>query len=223
MKKKLPALWTKIHFKFYPRLKTIELPKPHIRSNPDFYKVLINRRSKRDFQNKEISIKELSSLLYYSGGVVHKKGSNLDLTRRTYPSAGARYPIEIYPIIVNVQDIDKGIYHYNVLDNKLEFLLKGDYSGEMPVICNHQNWLEKANIYIVLSAVFNRNLVKYKQRGLRYIFMEAGHVGQNIYLNSTVLGLSCCAIGGFNDARLNELLDIDGENESAIYLLAIGK
>ncbi len=65
-------------------------------------------------------------------------------------------------------------------------------------------------------------MIKYKERGYRYILFEAGHLGQNIYLVSKALGLKCCAIGGFDDDKFHELLDIDGDNEAVLYAFAMG-
>lgn len=76
---------------------------------------------------------------------------------------------------------------------------------------------------IIITACFNRTLQKYGERGYRYVFLDAGHVGENIYLSSSYLNLGCVAIGGFDDDKLNDTLGIDGKNESSIYVLTIGK
>ena len=86
----------------------------------------------------------------------------------------------------------------------------------------NQNWVKKSGCIILISAVFKRNTIKYGDRGYRHIMQEAGHLGQNIYLISSALGLGCCAISGFNDEELNNMLDLDGVNEGVIYSFSIG-
>ena len=85
-----------------------------------------------------------------------------------------------------------------------------------------QDMILKAPMVLAISAVFERTTMKYKERGIRYLFQEAGHLGQNLYLASTALGLKCCALGGFDDDSFNKLLDIDGEIEGVIYVFALG-
>lgn len=223
IKKTIPLLLSKIHYKFYPRIDHIDFPK-NSSSESDLVNVLTKRKSVRKFSDKPITKQQISNLLFYSTGVIRNNDNNknADSIRRSYPSAGARYPIETYVLAFNCKSLSSGIYHYNVLDHKLDFLLKGDYSKEMIKLCRDQKWIGDTGITIVLTGVFNRNMVKYKKRGLRYIFMEAGHIGQNIYLVAEHLNLGCCAIGGFKDQQLNDLLDVDGDNESALYILGIG-
>jgi SagB-type dehydrogenase family enzyme len=86
-----------------------------------------------------------------------------------------------------------------------------------------QEMLGQAAVCVVLSAVFQRTRWKYRERAYRYILLEAGHIGQNLYLSATSLGLGACAVGAFHDDKLNDLLGVDGEEEAALYILAVGK
>jgi len=99
--------------------------------------------------------------------------------------------------------------------------LRGNYKKEI-LKSTGQDLIKNSSLIILISAVFGRTMVKYKERGLRYIFIEAGHLGQNISLVTEKLGLGSCAIGGFLDKEINKLLDIDSQKESVIYIFAIG-
>ncbi len=219
--KHYPSIWKKIHFKVYPRFEKIILPS-NFKRKSELEKILLKRESRREFNGNAISIEKLSRLLFFSCGI-SRKGKSWDESRRTYPSAGARYPLEVYIAAFNVENMKPGIYHYNVKEHALEILKKGYFKRSFIKITNYQNWIKDASILILISAVFRRMTIKYKNRGYRYVLFESGHMAQNFYLESENLDLKCCAIGGFLDNKVNELLDLDGVNESVIYILAIGE
>lgn len=86
----------------------------------------------------------------------------------------------------------------------------------------NQKWVEKSNAVVILSSIFGRSAVKYSDRALRYCYIEAGHLAQNIYLLATSMEMACCAIGGFLDRDISEILDVDPKVESPLYMIAIG-
>lgn len=219
----MPKEWETVYFKEYPRMPKIFLPKP---KNLDFPlgKSITGRKSERDFNGESIDLGNLSQILFYSAGIIEKKENDWNKTRRAYPSGGARFPLEIYLIILRGnQELNEGAYHYNIKEHLLEELLKKEElkGGICSIIW--QDMIFTAPAILVVSAVFERNTMKYKERGYRYILFEAGHLGQNIYLVSTALNLKCCALGGFDDDKFNDFLDIDGKDESVLYSFAVGK
>lgn len=220
-KAEIPLSWVKIHFKSYPRFKQIKLPTSISSGHMTLEKSIIYRRSKREFKNKPLTAKDVSKILFYSAGIT-KKGKTWDYTARAYPSAGARYPLELYPVILNVKDIPKGLYHYNVKTHSLELILEGNFKKQMLEYLD-QDWIKDSAMIVLISAIFNRTKVKYGERGYRYVFLDAGHLTENIYLISTSMKLGCCSIGGFLDNKLNNLIDIDGILESVIYVVVIGR
>ncbi len=205
-------------YKGYPRLPAIKLPavkKLHV----PLGQALTKRHSFREFNtNQHLTSVQISTLLNYSVGL--KKNRNLSESR-FYPSAGARYPIETYLFIRDTHYLEPALYHYYLRTHCLEKLYS--YEEASLLDCFSQRWVKKAHGLIVLTALFDRNTVKYGNRGYRHVLAEAGHIAQNIYLISAALKIHCCAIGGYIDSKLNKLIDIDGLTETVVYVLAIGK
>ena len=215
-----PYVFDRIHFKTYPRMQKIRLLTPILEPKSLRY-CLDKRSSSRNFGGK-MSFQEFSTLLQFGSGISKMRKKDFDSSRRYYPSAGARFPLELYAAVFNISGIEKGIYHYNVRDNSLELLLKGNFRKEIDKAKN-QSWTRGCSAMIFVSAVFARTTLKYGERGYRYALLDCGHMAQNFYLTSAALNIGCCTIGGFWDDKLNELLDIDGENESVIYVIVLGK
>lgn len=207
-----------IQYKGYGRLPEIKLPRPAVQIKSSLSKTLIQRKSVRDFSRKPMTLSYLSNLLYYSAGL-NRKAKKV-IVNRFYPSAGARYPLEVYLIAQNVKNLPRGLYHYYLKNHSLEELLL--VKDKNHLFSFNQSFLSQSSLIIIITAVFDRITVKYGQRGYRHILIEAGHLGQNIYLLSSALCLGCCAIGGYIDDKLNELLDIDGTLESVVYVLTVG-
>jgi len=215
-----PEAWTTIHFKTYPRLSAYNLNFPKKLSKIDH--LFLKRKSQRNFSGSSISFQQLSKILYLAGGKIDVD-KKLDNSRRPYPSAGGRYPLEIYPLVLNCRGIEKGLYHFNVRDNLLELLVKKDLTKWISKTIGGETWITKSSVVMIITGVLDRTRVKYEDRGYKYVLIEAGHLGQNICLISTKENLGVCTIGGFIDSQVNTLLDIDKTNEVALYLAAIGK
>ncbi|KKS97730.1 MAG: hypothetical protein UV73_C0005G0007 [Candidatus Gottesmanbacteria bacterium GW2011_GWA2_43_14] len=214
-----PDSWKKIYFKTYPRFE-----KKHcdLSDSDEIDKLLRNRRSIRKFTNKPISFKELSHLLYFSCGLIHTDG-NYDNSRRPYPSAGGRYPLEVYPIILNVDGLKKGLYHYNIRDNDLEILLEENLSLWVSKTFGRQDWTLHSSVLFIITSVLDRNRIKYYDRGYRFSLLEAGHLGQNICLLAEKRKLGSCPLGGYIDSEVDKLLDIQNTKEVTLYAVAVGK
>lgn len=212
---KWPKAWTTIFLKEYLRLDKIILPEPFLDSIL-LKEALVKRSSERKYSKKPLSLENLSSLLYYGCGIKDPTG----LSGRFYPSAGGRYPLEVYLISQN-SELPKGVYHYNIRYHSLETLLTLNKFNADDYF--NQDFINKAPIIILLTAHFARNTMKYGERGYRHVISEAGHIGQNFWLISTALDLAICGVGGYLDDKLNELLDIDGLKETVVYVLTVGK
>ena len=205
-------------FKDYTDTKTIKLPKPEYKGIP-LEEAIEKRRSVRNYSKKPITMIQLSQLLFSAQGTTGKMyGKHL----RTAPSAGALYPFEIYVIANNVESLDQGIYHYGILNHTLELVQYGDFRKAITSAGLKQEMLGDSDAVFVLSAIFDRTRHKYGERGFRYVYMEAGHISQNIYLQAVSLGLGSVSVGAFLDVKVNQLIGVDGEKEAVIYLHAVG-
>ena len=216
-----PELWKRIFTKDYSRLQKIELPKNIPLLKIPLSKVLLERRSQRNFSGKSTNVTRVGTLLFYSSGIIPGT-KHWNSTRRFYPSAGARYPLEVYLSASNVKGLKNGLYHYNVRGHLLDVLWQRQDLNKTISRLTNQDWVRKSNVIILITSVFQRTQTKYGNRGLRHIFLESGHLAQNIYLIATALGLKVCAIGGFVDDRINKIIDIDGKGEGILYILAMG-
>ena len=207
-------------YKTYARAEKITLPSPGDVRGLYTEDAIQRRRSVRDYSSQPMALEELSRLLYYTGGINAERWGN---RLRAAPSAGALYPIEVYPVVHRVEGLDPGLYHYGVRDHILELLQAGDLRGAIVRHGLAQGFLGKASLVVVFSAIFQRLRWKYQERTYRYALLEAGHLGQNLYLTATSMGLGACAVGAFFDDDLNSMLGLDGQHEAAIYMLAVGR
>jgi SagB-type dehydrogenase family enzyme len=180
---------------------------------------LKNRRSVRSFTRDYISTTQLSYLLWASTGIQSGEGN---FKYRTAPSAGALYPIETYLTVKRVRNIPSGVYHYSIRNHLLEELKLGDYSGDVASAALEQEMCHHAAVTFIWTAVFDRAKWKYKQRAYRYVYLDAGHIAQNLALAAVALNLGSCQVGAFYDDEMNEIVDVDGEQESVIYASIVG-
>ena len=207
-------------YKTYPGAETVSLPDPDGSGGNFIWDILSRRRSVRDYIDRPISMKELSQLLWAIQGVTAYSGH---YAFRSAPSAGALYPIETYVLVNRVSDLEEGVYHYDVRQHRLEVLRKGSSGADIAQAALGQGMLEEAAVVFIWTAVVARSKWKYRERAYRYIYMDAGHIGQNAYLAAEALRLGCCTIGAFFDDEVNSVIGIDGEDEIAVYLCSIGK
>jgi SagB-type dehydrogenase family enzyme len=205
-------------FKTYPDAELIALPDPRGTQGLSVEEALELRRSRREYAAESLSLKELSRLLHAAQGITEQ-----DRGLRAAPSAGALYPIELYAVAHDVVGLGAGVYHYAAREHGLELLQGGDFRAAVTQAGLGQALLGQANVCFVLSAIFQRTRWKYRERTYRYVLLEAGHIGQNLYLAATSMGLGACAVGAFHDDSLNDLLGLDGEEEAALHIVSVGK
>lgn len=215
-----PKEWETTYYKSYPRLPKVKLGK--VPPKADFFDLVKQRKSRRDFGRRPITKREISILLGYSCG--NMKQTENGHYHRAQPSAGARFPIEVYPLVFRSgKDLEAGLYHYNVKKHALDVLWKHEFADKDIDALFAYPWVKNAAVAFIMTSVFWRTQNKYGARGYRYILLEAGHIGQNIYLATEALGLKCCALVGTRDETIEKLIDIDGTTESIVYALAAGK
>lgn len=202
---------------------TYILPPPNTTGNVSVEEALANRRSRRRFQNRELSKEQLSQILWAAYGITEpRRGASLRGGLRTTPSAGALFPLEIYVVVGNVAGIEPGVYKYISQEHKIIRTIDRDVRRELSAAALDQVMVRDAPITLVHTAVFRRITDRYGERGReRYVFMEVGHSAQNVYLQAEALGLGTCAIGAFRDSRVSALLQLPADHEP-LYLMPVG-
>jgi SagB-type dehydrogenase family enzyme len=220
MKDDLGSIPSTTVFKNYPEAERLQLPEPDLSSPANLWQCLGTRRSQRNTTPDPLSLDELSKIMWAAQGVTARAGIYL---LRTAPSAGALYPFETYLYIHKVKEIPQGIYHFNVADFALERVQEGDFNREFTAASLGQPVVRRAAVVIIWTAMMLRCMVKYRERSMRYISMDLGHVCQNVQLAATAMDLGSCPIGAFYDDDINELLGVDGEEETVLYLITVGK
>lgn len=214
-------------FRTYPGSQRVELPGRDFELDVTLGTVLQARRSIREFRLNPLDLARVGRLLHASYGVrgYHNAGGEW-FCDRPCPSAGALYPVELYVATQAVTGLPDGLYHYDARAHQLEVrrvgLVHPDLAGTL-VAQDTVHTIRESNLVIVLSAIFQRTMWKYGERGYRYIWLDAGHLGQNLYLVSTALGLGPVSIGGFFDEELKRLLTLTRGEEEVIYLFCIGQ
>lgn len=186
--------------------------------------VLHERVSCRAFAETGLDLARLATMLRGSYAVGDRHSTaELELVERPNPSAGGLYPLELSVIVRDVDGLAPGVHHYVPAADGLELLREGPLPARwIEYLFMGQPWVAQAGVVVVLSAVTGRSLVKYRDRGYRYLLLEAGHVTQTLVLLATGLGLGAVNLGGFYDDELAGLLCIDPEREVPLYATALG-
>lgn len=202
---------------------TIQLPEPATDGNVSVEEALNKRRSVRSYQDKALSLKQVSQMLWSAYGIT-KPLETPPFVRggfKTAPSAGALYPLDVYLVAGNVDGLKAGVYKYIPKGNILVKKQDTDKRVELWKSAYEQNMVKEAPITIVYSAIFERTTKKYGERGKKYIYVDLGHSAQNVYLQAEALGLSSCAIGAFKDEKVSKVMNF-GDDEIPLYMMPVG-
>ena len=186
----------------------IQLSKPILKGSKSLEECIYERESVRSYKDKVIEIEKISQILWATQG---EKG-----VKRTVPSAGATYPLEIYVTLR-----DRGFFNYNVKKHALELITEEDLSNKLARASLDQYFIAEAYMNIIICAEFSRTTWRYGQRGVRYVFIEVGHCAQNIHLEAVALGLASVPIGAFEDDQVRKVLELPKKIEP-LYIIPIG-
>lgn len=207
-------------YKTHPGSEKVDLPPPGAHEEASLDHVLRTRRSVREFAADPITMTELSYLLWASTGI---RRAEEGYEFRTAPSAGALYPIETYLVANNVAGLEEGVYHYSIKEHLLEKLTTGRVAGRIGEAALGQGMCARAPVVFVWTAVFRRATWKYRQRGYRYIYLDAGHIAQNLALAAVALRLGSCEVGALFDDEVNDIVGVDGTRESVVCMCIVGR
>ena len=206
-------------YKVYPGASKTVLPIPELKRGKSFTTLLRIRKSIRKFSTEPVALESLSYLLWAADGICRcERGFEF----RTAPSAGALYPVETYLVVNNAEAVAPGIYHYHVREHSLELIRAGSFGDTIADLTLGQRMCASATAVFIWTAIFDRSKWKSVDRTYRNVYLDAGHIAQNLALAACNLGMGSCQIGSFFDEELNSLIGIDGEHESAIYITVVG-
>ena len=174
------------------------------------------RRSVREFSDHPLTMNLISQLLWSGQGITAG-------FKRAAPSAGATYPLTLYLVVGEggVEEIPSGIYEYIPDSHSLSRIKGGDFRSEIATACLNQTFIAEAPVSIVIAANYERTTRRYGERGIRYVHMEAGHAGENIYLQAVALRLGTVAVGAFQDDDLHHVMELP-EEEAPLYVMPVG-
>ncbi len=197
----------------------IYLPPPSQTGGMSLAEAIANRRSIRNFAPEPISQSQLSQILWAAQGITDSPWRS-----RTVPSAGVTYPLEVFVVCGDngIEAVGDGIYHYHVDSHSLTQHHQGDIRLELARAALDQEFIYQAPVNIVICAEYERTLRRYGARGEKYVHIEVGHAGQNIYLQATALGLAAVAIGAFYDESVRKVLRLDKQYKP-LYIMPVGR
>jgi len=194
----------------------IGLPQPRYRGDVSLEEALLQRRSVREYTGEPLTLEEISQLLWAAQGITDPRGF------RTAPSAGGLYPLEVYLVAGEVAGLEAGVYKYRPQEHSLIWVVVGDRRENLCTAALGQVWVREAAADIVILAVYERTTVKYGDRGIRYVHLEAGHAAQNVCLQATALGLGTVTVGAFYDDEVQAVLGAP-KNEKPLYVMPVGR
>ena len=196
----------------------MKLPSPKWQSEISVEQAIKQRRTHRSFTAQSLDLSQLSQLLWSASGITEVNGY-----KRAAPSAGALYPMDLYVVVGQncVPPIGAGIYRYEPGEHQLSEVVKGDMRSSVARASLSQMWMADAPLTMVITAEYRRATVKYGKRGIKYALIEAGHIGQNIFLQAQSLGLDAGIVGAFHDAELIDAIGIPSAHEP-ILLMPVG-
>ncbi len=197
----------------------MKLPEPQLKGKVSVEEALSSRRSCRAYQDRAISLAQLSQLLWAADGVTGRK-YNFHL--KTAPSAGALYPLDLYAVVGQgtVEGLAQGVYRFTPVGHGLAQIKEGDLRQDLVRAAMGQKWIAKAPVIVVITGEYARCMRKYGQRGVMYTHIEAGHVGQNLFLQAEALGLKAGIVGAFNPQVVSQVLSLPRDHEPLLLMPA---
>lgn len=211
---------------------TIPLPAPNfdLFNTKTFLDALRNRKTCRSFNGQSVNLETLSTLLFTSLGPLHGEWSDLkdhhlsELgIRKAFPSGGGLHPEEGYIVALEVEGLEKGVYHYRFHEHQLTLIRQGDFEDKLVELLCGQYYLKGIAFGLFLSARFEKSWWKYPHsRGYRVVMLDIGHASQTILLTATTLGLNTWLSAAFNDTGVDKLLGIQKNSEASLFFIGIG-
>lgn len=222
-----PKEWGEILTKQYPKFSRTPLPNP-LQKSADLHTALLKRKSARKAASS-LDLKKISTLLQLSAGIKKHDGHHLtqeelNKTKRNYPSAGNRYPLELYILANQVDDLEKNVYHFNIIENSLEEVANINILDQALKQFKYEDhsyvWAQNAQAVIIITSMQYRSSIKYQDEGYLAALIECGHLAQNLLLTAASQDIAACPMYGFNRHGMHKTLDLDSD-ELVLYSIIL--
>lgn len=197
--------------------KAVPLPPPRDSGSTSIEAALSQRHSTRLYESGSITLGCLGQLLWAAQGVNRHEGRR----HRTAASAGALYPLELHAVVKKVAGLESGVYRYQPDTHSLQMTIRGDLTRELATAAYDQMWIDDSAVVLVMAGVYHRTMSKYGARGERYVHMDCGIAGGNVYLQCVSMGCGVCYVGAFDDHSVGALLRME-KNERPLCLMPVG-
>ena len=209
----------------YEQTNLMPLPKPEEmeRLSMPLEDAITKRTSAREFSAEPVPISYLASILHHAYGINRdNKETGFNRAFRNAPSGGALFPLEIYFTAANVKGLAPGLYHYSPEANEVKLIGGDEKIKPLASALMQLDISTTAAFTVFITAIFERTVFKYRDRGYRFILLEAGHVAQNLNLAGEALGVGTVNVGGYIDREVDEHLGLDGVAQSTVYVICGG-
>lgn len=195
----------------------MKLPEVNTKGVISVEKAIAQRRTVRSYSSRMLSLAQVAQLLWAAQGITGKRGRF-----RAAPSAGALYPMDVYVAAGKscVEQMQAGVYLYKPKAHTLSQVAENDLREDTARAAFSQMWMARAPVCFIITAEYNRVEIKYGRRGHRYAVIEAGHIGQNLFLQAEALGLKAGIVGAFHDQKLHHVLNLNQGHEPLLIMPA---
>lgn len=193
----------------------MDLPNAQTDGTVSLEKTIRVRRTIRSFTSRQLTLEQFTQLLWAAYGITEERGY-----KRAAASGGACYPMDIYAVVGEdgVKGMDAGIYHYDPMGHRVSLILKGELRQEVARASLGQMWMARPPLSLVICAEYARITSRYGDRGVRYAMIEAGHIGQNVFLQAEALGLGAGIVGAFQDEAVIQVMGIPPSHEPLLIM-----
>jgi SagB-type dehydrogenase family enzyme len=193
----------------------MDLPNAQTNGTVSLEKTIKIRRTIRSFTSQQLTLEQFSQLLWAAYGITEDKGQ-----KRAAASGGACYPMDIYALVgeEGIKGMEAGIYHYEPMGHSVSLILEGDLREKVARVSLGQIWMATPPLSLVVCAEYARITSRYGERGVRYAMIEAGHIGQNIFLQAEAMGLGAGIVGAFRDEAVIQVLGIPPSHEPLLIM-----
>jgi len=193
----------------------MDLPEPQTDGTTSLEKTIKTRRTIRSFTSQQLTLEQFSQLLWAAYGITEDRGY-----KRAAASGGACYPMDVYAVVGRngIKGMNAGIYHYEPMGHTVSLVLDGDLREEVARASLGQMWMATPPLSLVICAEYARITSRYGNRGVRYAMIEAGHIGQNIFLQAEALGLGAGIVGAYHDEDVIRVMTIPRSHEPLLIM-----